>query len=224
MVHLQGPSVCLCMGVNVRKRVGVFAWLYFCAKGKKPMTRRREGGTENEQDGWDENGRRNKKKRKMKEKKNRVEMEAAVGISVRPMGEVRLQMYTQCSGAQAKGWIAESCCCFCRAARCSSLCASFCSVPRAAIQRRSPCGISHPQNNTVPPTECHCCWWALAKKNKNTQRRETPRGTLFISLRHVSYLPQDNASKKKSKCFYHFPPFSIFVLYKIIPNVPTNVK
>lgn len=91
-----------------------------------------------------------------------------------PRGWVRLQMYTQCSGAQAKGWIPK-CCCFSRAACFSSLSALFFWMPRAAIHRRCLSSsrrdaLSHPTSSirTAPVLMS----LNTKKKTKNTQGTE----------------------------------------------------
>lgn len=98
-----------------------------------------------------------------------------------PRGWVRLQMYTQCSGAQAKGWRTE-CCCFSRAVCFSSLCALFCWMPRAAIHRRCLSSsrthaLSHPTSSirTAPVL-------MSPKKKQHPGHRNSTRVLLSFSL------------------------------------------
>lgn len=151
---LQGRR-CACYSRRRDACGRVFAWLYFV---QRQMTRCAHIG---------EAGR-------VWERESKVlAMGWGWGLS-EPRGWVRLQMYTQCSGAQAKGWITE-CCCFSRAACFSSLCALFCWMPRAAVHRR--CLSSSSRTDALShPTSSIRTAPVLMSPKKNTQGTEIQRG------------------------------------------------
>lgn len=125
---------------------------------------------------WSDDGRLWREGLRWRWKKRMVEYGSSGGLC-EPRGYVRLQMYTQCCGAQANGWITEGCC-FCRAARCSSLCASFYSVPRAAIQRRAPRRLSYPKQQSSLNREA----LLLMKPLEKQPEKKASRGPTFVVI------------------------------------------